>query len=474
MFQKENYNPNDTINNKKIIKSDYKINNIRNNKINNNKSKKISNTNKNDDDKNNIKSRIIYCSSILKIATNKFIDKSLSNKPTKHKFFNCQKGNYKQKSDKKNFFKSIKKEMSINNHKNNKRLLFKNYDLLLNKEREKSKDLIPVKKLFRVKNEDLLYEVRFLMNNPKFIYDLEHQKDNNSNFQYINENFIDIIMLSFNDRLILNSTIKPMNSVQKEISFEKRNILISWLTEINLKYIRDQNILFLAIKYIDCILYKENININDFQLIGILCFNLALKLENSHKIFTIDEIIALIGNGDILKKKEKYDLVIKIKKTEMKICDILDFNLLKSTCVLILHRFIQIMNISNKNIESIFKSISYFFLEISIYEEQFYLFDDFIKALSSLIITKLILQQHNIKLGFHNYLRQCTKIKNEQIKQYFNLCQKIIKDLKHLKYGTIIFSKYQMKSFNSVVNTYLNEFINKCFKNKGIISLNNV
>ena len=455
MFQKENYN-------------------IQNNKINNNKSKKINNTNKNDDDKNNIKSRIIYCSSILKIATNKFIDKSLSNKPTKHKFFNCQKGNYKQKSDKKNFFKSIKKEMSINNHKNNKRLLFKNYDLLLNKEREKSKDLIPVKKLFRVKNEDLLYEVRFLMNNPKFIYDLEHQKDNNSNFQYINENFIDIIMLSFNDRLILNSTIKPMNSVQKEISFEKRNILISWLTEINLKYIRDQNILFLAIKYIDCILYKENININDFQLIGILCFNLALKLENSHKIFTIDEIIALIGNGDILKKKEKYDLVKKIKKTEMKICDILDFNLLKSTCVLILHRFIQIMNISNKNIESIFKSISYFFLEISIYEEQFYLFDDFVKALSSLIITKLILQQHNIKLGFHNYLRQCTKIKNEQIKQYFNLCQKIIKDLKHLKYGTIIFSKYQMKSFNSVVNNSLNEFINKCFKNKGIISLNNV
>ncbi len=462
MFQKENYNPNDP------------IINIQNNKINNNKSKKINNTNKNDDDKNNIKSRIIYCSSILKIATNKFIDKSLSNKPTKHKFFNCQKGNYKQKSDKKNFFKSIKKEMSINNHKNNKRLLFKNYDLLLNKEREKSKDLIPVKKLFRVKNEDLLYEVRFLMNNPKFIYDLEHQKDNNSNFQYINENFIDIIMLSFNDRLILNSTIKPMNSVQKEISFEKRNILISWLTEINLKYIRDQNILFLAIKYIDCILYKENININDFQLIGILCFNLALKLENSHKIFTIDEIIALIGNGDILKKKEKYDLVKKIKKTEMKICDILDFNLLKSTCVLILHRFIQIMNISNKYIESIFKSISYFFLEISIYEEQFYLFDDFVKALSSLIITKLILQQHNIKLGFHNYLRQCTKIKNEQIKQYFNLCQKIIKDLKHLKYGTIIFSKYQMKSFNSVVNTYLNEFINKCFKNKGIISLNNV
>ena len=465
MFQKENYNPNDP------------IINIQNNKINNNKSKKINNTNKNDDDKNNIKSRIIYCSSILKIATNKFIDKSLSNKPTKNKFFNCQKGNYKQKSDKKNFFKSIKKEMSINNHKNNKRLLFKNYDLLLNKEREKSKDLIPVKKLFRVKNEDLLYEVRFLMNNPKFIYDLEHQKDNNSNFQYINENFIDIIMLSFNDRLILNSTIKPMNSVQKEISFEKRNILISWLTwltEINLKYIRDQNILFLAIKYIDCILYKENININDFQLIGILCFNLALKLENSHKIFTIDEIIALIGNGDILKKKEKYDLVKKIKKTEMKICDILDFNLLKSTCVLILHRFIQIMNISNKNIESIFKSISYFFLEISIYEEQFYLFDDFVKALSSLIITKLILQQHNIKLGFHNYLRQCTKIKNEQIKQYFNLCQKIIKDLKHLKYGTIIFSKYQMKSFNSVVNTYLNEFINKCFKNKRIISLNNV
>ena len=114
-----------------------------------------------------------------------------------------------------------------------------------------------------------------------------------------------------------------------------------------------------------------------------------------------------------------------------------------------------------------------FFLELSLYDEQFYLFNDFDKALCCLLLAKLILRQYNIKLGFHSYLNHCTKIKNNEIKQYFNLSQKIIKDLKHLKYGRTIFMKYQMKCFNSVVNNFLYEFINKCFENKGIIIYNN-
>ena len=64
---------------------------------------------------------------------------------------------------------------------------------------------------------------------------------------------------------------------------------------MNFKYIKDQNVLFTAIKYLDTILYHKNVNIDEFQLIGIICFNLALKMENHHKVFFIDEIISLVG-----------------------------------------------------------------------------------------------------------------------------------------------------------------------------------
>ena len=320
-----------------------------------------------------------------------------------------------------------------------------------------------IKKLFQIKEENLIYELEYFYNNPSFNYDFVHQKDNDSNFQYINENFIDILLLSYRNNLILNKNIKPIKFIQKEVTFLKRNILLSWLTEVNMKYIKDQNILFLAIKYLDKILYLQNISINDFQLIGILCLNLASKLENYLKVMRIDEILSLITDGEIKDNKTHNKLIKKIKSTEIKICQILNFDLHQSTSVLIINRLIQIINIRNKNLENIFKSISYFFLELSLYDEEFYFFNEFVTALSSIVLAKLILEQKNIKLGFHTYLRHCSIIKKEEIKKYFSLCQKVISSLKNKKYGRNLLCKYQMNNFHSVVNTYLNDFINKCF-----------
>ena len=119
--------------------------------------------------------------------------------------------------------------------------------------------------------------------------------------------------------MILNYNIKPMKEIQTIITFPKRNILVSWLTEINYKYIKDQNVLFTAIKFLDRILYNKEININEFQLVGIICFNLALKMENHHKVFYIDEIISLIGGSKEKDIINKSDLIQKIKLMEKKI-----------------------------------------------------------------------------------------------------------------------------------------------------------
>ena len=347
------------------------------------------------------------------------------------------------------------------NNNNNIKKNFSLFNFNSNIDDNKIKIKKELKKLFNIKdNEKLPYEIEFILdNNPKFNYDFEHQNDNNSNFQYINENFLDILLLSYKKKLILNSTIKPLKEIQKEITFSKRNILISWLTEINFKYIKDQNILFTAIKFLDTILYKENININDFQLIGILCFNLSLKMENFHKSLIFDEIISLIGEGGDKNKKNRKKIIKKIIKYENIIVDILNFDLEISTSVLILNRLVQMLNIKNKKAQEIFYSIAYFFLEISLYDEQFYEIEDFDKALSSLLMTKEILKINNYRIGFHSYLINCSKIKKKEIKYYITLCKKVIKELKSYKYGITIFIKYQHKDFHHVMNIFLNNII---------------
>ena len=333
---------------------------------------------------------------------------------------------------------------------------------------EKKREMMEI---FNIKSDSVLpYEITYLLDNPSFHYDLEHQNDINSNYEYVNENFIDILLKAFNNKMILNYNIKPMKEIQTIITFPKRNILVSWLTEINYKYIKDQNVLFTSIKFLDRILYNKEININEFQLVGIICFNLALKMENHHKVFYIDEIISLIGGSKEKDIINKSDLIQKIKLMEKKICDFLNFDLVEVTSVLILRRLIQMMNIQNKRTEELFISTTFFFLELSLYDEKYYEIDDFSKALSSLIMAKEVLKNYFYKFGFHNYLENCARLKKKEIKLYFNLCQETIKNLKGIKYGNTIFIKYQQKDFHNVINNYLNIFILHCIQHeiKGI------
>ena len=373
-----------------------------------------------------------------------------------YNFENCPTKKFKNKICLEN-----KKGKGINENQN-KNQISRNCNLILKKDKKEE-----IEKLFKIdKKELLIYEIKYFSENTFFIYDKEHQNDNNSNYPYTNENFLDILLLSHRKKLILNSTIKPLKTIQTNITFQKRNILVSWLTEINLKYVKEQNLLFLSVKYLDRILYKQKIDINDFQLIGLLCVNLALKLDKTYFCFLDKEIISLTGNNEICQNnnKEYLKTIRKINETEIMLCEILDFDLMESTSVLILTRLIQIINIQNKDILKIFISIAHFFLELSLYDEQYYTFTEFVKALSCVILTKSLLNEFKIKLGFNPFLRNCVNIYNDQIRNYYSLCQKTVKELKHLRYGHIFFTKYQKAIPHNVIDNYLREFINNCCK----------
>ena len=486
MLKNENKIQENFINRNNIIfsfgKSDTINDNSNNNNVNliNNENK---NNNKRINDREECDNKIQKCISIYKLLNkNKLQAKepvlSLFNKN------NINQTNYSTKpkielnkigniSPKKNIAQVNYYKILNNKERKSSKSPFKSNILFQKKDEndikfEKKREMMEI---FNIKSDSVLpYEITYLLDNPSFHYDLEHQNDNNSNYEYVNENFIDILLKAFNNKMILNYNIKPMKEIQTIITFPKRNILVSWLTEINYKYIKDQNVLFTSIKFLDRILYNKEININEFQLVGIICFNLALKMENHHKVFYIDEIISLIGGSKEKDIINKSDLIQKIKLMEKKICDFLNFDLVEITSVLILRRLIQMMNIQNKRTEELFISTTFFFLELSLYDEKYYEIDDFSKALSSLIMAKEVLKNYFYKFGFHNYLENCARLKNREIKLYFNLCQETIKNLKGIKYGNTIFIKYQQKDFHNVINNYLNIFILHCIQHeiKGI------
>ena len=486
MLKNENKIQENFINRNNIIfsfgKSDTINDNSNNNNVNliNNENK---NKNKRINDREECDNKIQNCISIYKLLNkNKLQAKepvlSLFNKN------NINQTNYSTKpkielnkigniSPKKNIAQVNYYKILNNKERKSSKSPFKSNILFQKKDEndikfEKKREMMEI---FNIKSDSVLpYEITYLLDNPSFHYDLEHQNDNNSNYEYVNENFIDILLKAFNNKMILNYNIKPMKEIQTIITFPKRNILVSWLTEINYKYIKDQNVLFTAIKFLDRILYHKEININEFQLVGIICFNLALKMENHHKVFYIDEIISLIGGSKEKDIINKSDLIQKIKLMEKKICDFLNFDLVEVTSVLILRRLIQMMNIQNKRTEELFISTTFFFLELSLYDEKYYEIDDFSKALSSLIMAKEVLKNYFYKFGFHNYLENCARLKKKEIKLYFNLCQETIKNLKGIKYGNTIFIKYQQKDFHNVINNYLNIFILHCIQHeiKGI------
>ena len=486
MLKNENKIQENFINKNNIIfsfgKSDTINDNSNNNNVNliNNENK---NNNKRINDREECDNKIQNCISIYKLLNkNKLQAKepvlSLFNKN------NINQTNYSTKpkielnkigniSPKKNIAQVNYYKILNNKERKSSKSPFKSNILFQKKDEndikfEKKREMMEI---FNIKSDSVLpYEITYLLDNPSFHYDLEHQNDINSNYEYVNENFIDILLKAFNNKMILNYNIKPMKEIQTIITFPKRNILVSWLTEINYKYIKDQNVLFTAIKFLDRILYNKEININEFQLVGIICFNLALKMENHHKVFYIDEIISLIGGSKEKDIINKSDLIQKIKLMEKKICDFLNFDLVEVTSVLILRRLIQMMNIQNKRTEELFISTTFFFLELSLYDEKYYEIDDFSKALSSLIMAKEVLKNYFYKFGFHNYLENCARLKKREIKLYFNLCQETIKNLKGIKYGNTIFIKYQQKDFHNVINNYLNIFILHCIQHeiKGI------
>ena len=88
------------------------------------------------------------------------------------------------------------KEKKISKCSNKSNELFQNSYTSSNIISNNKKEIMEI---FDIKDEnEIPFEISYLLSSPCFLYDFEHQNDNNSNYQYVNENFIDILLRSYN------------------------------------------------------------------------------------------------------------------------------------------------------------------------------------------------------------------------------------------------------------------------------------
>jgi hypothetical protein len=282
-----------------------------------------------------------------------------------------------------------------------------------------------------------------LLNDPIFLYDYKHSNDKGFNKNYTNENFIDIIMNSYKKEFSKLLLEKIHNGI---INYNKRNILISWLTEIIFKFTLDESILFFTVKLLDKFIYNNTINLKYFQLVGTILYNISLKNEKIYSSLNVEEIKLLIGDKDI-----KNSEIIQLENTILRQ---LDYTFNNSTSYLILQRLLQIMNYEIKDLYM----VSTFILELSLYNEKFNEFTDFVKALSSIVISKKILNKF-YKIEIHEYLKLCINHYQKEIRSFYYYIIQTIKLLKSYKYGNTIFIKYQDTYYDNIFNKYLLLFL---------------
>lgn len=124
---------------------------------------------------------------------------------------------------------------------------------------------------------------------------------------------------SFDEKYTLKDTtiLNIDYSHQTEITAQMRLILVDWLFEVHKTYRMDNNVIFLAVNYLDRYLAKNNVTKDKLQLIGCACLFIAGKYDELYPP-DVDDYVFISNN--LYTKEQILDMEIKILET-------LDYNL---------------------------------------------------------------------------------------------------------------------------------------------------
>jgi len=99
-----------------------------------------------------------------------------------------------------------------------------------------------------------------------------------------------------------------MQSVQVDITWSARSILVDWLVQVHARFALLPETLYLTINYIDRFLSLKQVALTKLQLVGAVSLFIAAKYEEIH-CPSVNEIVFMVDNGysvDEVLKAERY------------------------------------------------------------------------------------------------------------------------------------------------------------------------
>lgn len=92
-------------------------------------------------------------------------------------------------------------------------------------------------------------------------------------------------MISLEDQYFVNRLPNFLNIKQKYINAQMRTILLNWIMEVSAQLGFKRETYHLTVFLIDMFLHNyENLQTNEFQLLGVTCLMIASKFEVSNKL----------------------------------------------------------------------------------------------------------------------------------------------------------------------------------------------
>lgn len=225
----------------------------------------------------------------------------------------------------------------------------------------------------------------------------------------------------------------------KEINERHRKVVIEWLSYINHYFGNKSETLFMSINLMDRYISLKTISLNIYQLVGIGCYLISSKYEDTN-FPAIDSLIYVSKN--IYTSKD-------IISMEQEILDTLNYDIVSVSSFNFFSCFYLLSEINN---EKLFH-LGHLILELCLLNIDIMTCDLSLIAIGAFLIAKKCL---NID-GGNDSIEGQFEYKNEEIK---NIQKKIVLFLSNIIYSnckSLILEKYELNKYMSVSHIFKNE-----------------
>ena len=235
-----------------------------------------------------------------------------------------------------------------------------------------------------------------------------------------------------------------------EISPEMRAMVVDWLLEVHQIFHFQEKCLFTTIQIIDKYLSKQNITIEQFQLLALTALNIASKQEEVEYPI-LDNFITISKNT--LTKKEMITM-------ENKVLSIIDYEILSPTILDFFQIYAAVCNLNPVEISQGLYIMNIILIDINMLKYR--------NSILAFAVLEIIAKENKINELF-SFLKEINKKAFEINGNKKNVCQILIDDINKEFYSNDLANEIKYL-FRTILKTHYHNAMNK-FKNKNFYTV---